>query len=145
MVKLSRRTRVWLLLAAVAGAGLLFPFEREVTPAWTFDVIDPNNNKPLPGCRLQQHWEWLAVGRQGDDTAVSDAGGRVGFSRRVVRTSFARQLIGTMRGFGFHSAFLGPRAYFLGCAQGKYPDRLDAEKVGSAIVVRYSPFSRKSQ
>jgi hypothetical protein len=37
---------------------------------------------------------------------------------------------------------MGPRAYFLGCAPGKYPDRLDAEKVGSEMVYRYVPGSQ---
>jgi len=137
----SRNTRWWLALATVGAVGVLFPFEHEVTPGWAFDVVD-SDNRALPGCQIHQHWEWRAVGLERDDTAVSDAGGRVRFSRRTVRASFARQWIGTLRGFGFHSAFMGPRSYFLGCAPGKYPDRLDAEKVGDVMVYRYVPGSQ---
>jgi hypothetical protein len=121
--------------------GVLFPFEHEVTPGWAFDVVDANN-RALPGCHMQEHWEWLAVGLQRDDTAVSDAAGHVRFPRRTARTTFAWQWIGTARGLGFHSAFMGPRAYFLGCAPGKYPDRLDAEEVGDEMVYRYVPGSQ---
>jgi hypothetical protein len=129
-------------VAATIGAmAVLFPFEHEVTPGWVFDVVG-SDNRALPGCRMQENWEWLAVGLQRDDTAVSDAAGRVRFSRRTVRASFARQWIGTLRGFGFHSAFMGPRAYFLGCASAQSPDRLDAEKVGSEMVYRYVPGSQ---
>jgi len=115
---------------------VFFPVEHEVTPEWAFDVVD-SDNRELPGCRIQQHWEWLAVGLQRDDTAVSDAAGRIHFPRRTVRFSFGRQWVGTVSGFGFHSAFMGPRAYFLGCAEGTGPDRLDAEKVGNVLAYRY--------
>jgi hypothetical protein len=139
-----RRRRMWPVLAmigAVGVLGVLFPFEHEITPGWAFDVVD-SHNRALPGCRMEEHWEWLAVGLQRDDRAVSDGAGHVRFSRRTVRASFARQWSGMLRGFGFHSAFMGPRAYFLGCAPGKYPDRLDAEKVGSEMVYRYAPGSQ---
>jgi hypothetical protein len=136
------RNRQWWLAAVTIGvASVLVPFEHEVAPGWAFDVVD-STNRALPGCRIQEHWEWLTVGVQGDDTAVSDASGRVRFPRRVAWTSFAREVAGTLRGFGFHSAYMGPRAYFLGCAQGKYPDRLDTEKVGSDITYRYVPGSQ---
>lgn len=140
-MSLKRNRLFWLLLATIAAVALLFPFEHEVAPAWAFDVVD-SDNRALPGCRIQEHWEWLAVGVQGDDTTVSDAGGRARFPRRTVRSSVASQWVGTLRGVGFHTPFMGPRAYFLGCAQGKYPDRLDAEKVGSVIAYRYVPGSQ---
>ena len=82
------------------------------------------------------------MGVQRDDSAVSDAGGRVRFSRRTVRASLAQEWLGTLRGVGFHSAFTGPRAYFLGCAPGDHPDRLDAEKVGDEMAYRYVPGSQ---
>ena len=140
-MKLTRSGRWVLAFVTIGVVGVLFPFEHEVTPGWAFDVVDANN-RALPGCRIQQHFEWLAVGLQRDDAAVSDAGGRVRFPRRTARTSFARQWIGTLSGSGFHSAFMGPRAYFLGCAQGAYPDRLDADKVGNEITYRYVPGSQ---
>ena len=138
----SRTRWLWLVLATIGAVALLFPFEHEVTPGWVFDVVDADNRR-VAGCRMQEHWEWLAVGLQGDETAVSDAGGHVRFDRRTFRTSVARRWIGTLRGVGFHSPFMGPRAYFLGCAPGQYPDRLDAEKVGNDIVYRYVPGARR--
>jgi hypothetical protein len=137
-VNLTHKTRVWLTLAAFGIGALFFPFEHEVTPGWAFDVVG-SDSKALPNCRIQEHWEWLAVGLQRDETAISDAAGRVHFPARNARASFARQWIGEVRGFGFHSAFLGPRAYFIGCASEANPERLDAEKVGSEIVYRYVP------
>ena len=137
------RRRWWLGLAALAVGALFFPFQREVTPAWAFDVVD-GNRRALPGCRVEQHWEWRAAGVDRIDAAISDAGGRVLFPRRTVRVSVARQWYGAMRGFGFHSAFMGPRAYFLGCAPAPYPDRLDAEKVGDQIVFSYVPGAQVS-
>jgi hypothetical protein len=133
----------WLAIAALGAAALFFPFEREVTPAWAFDVVDANRH-PMPGCRVEQHWEWRAAGVDRIDTAVSDAGGRVSFPRRSARVSVARQWYGAMSGFGFHSAFPGPRSYFFGCAPGRYPDRLDAEKVGDQIVFSYVPGAQVS-
>jgi hypothetical protein len=123
---------------ALAAGALIYPFEREVTPAWAFDVVDANR-RAIAGCRVEQHWEWRAVGLERVEATISDAGGRVRFSRRTVRSSFAREWYGAMSGFSFHSAFMGPRAYFLGCAPGPYPDRLDAEKVGDKIVFTYVP------
>lgn len=128
----------WLVVGVLAVSAMLFPFEREVTPAWAFDVVD-SNRKAVPGCRVEQHWEWRAAGVERVEGAVSDAGGRVVFPRRTVRTSLARQWYGSISGFGFHSAFMGPRAYFLSCAPGPYPDRLDAEKVGDRMVYTYVP------
>jgi hypothetical protein len=133
-----RKRWVWLACVAVAAAMLFFPFQYEVTPAWSFDVVGADN-KARPNCVLVEHWEWLAVGLQREETATSDAGGRVHFPARTIRASWARQSIGTLRGFGFHSAFMGPRAYFLGCGPGKNRDRLDAEKVGNEVVYRYVP------
>jgi hypothetical protein len=128
------RVKAWrLVLATLVAAGvfvIVFPFEREVTPAWVFDVVD-SRNRALPGCRMQEHWEWLAVRLQRDDSAVSDAGGRVRFSRRTVRASLAQD-----------SPFTGPRASFLGCAPGDHPDLLDAGKVGDEITYRYVPGSQ---
>ena len=140
-VNLRRNRRFWLALVTIGAVAVLFPFEHEVTPEWVFDVVG-SDNRGLPGCRMQENWEWLAVGVRREDSAVSDAAGHVRFPRRSVRASFGRQWIGSMRGFGFHSAFMGPRAYFLGCASGESPDRLDAEKVGSQMVYRYVPGSQ---
>jgi hypothetical protein len=83
--------------------------------------------------------QWVAIRLQRDETATSDVVGHVRFPRRVARASFARQWIGTIGNFGFHSPFSGPRSYFNGCADGAYPDRLDAEQVGSQMVFRYTP------
>jgi hypothetical protein len=134
----GRNIRVWLTLAVIGTAALLFPFEHEVTPGWAFDVVG-SDNKALPNCPIQEYWEWLAIGLQRDETAISNAAGRVRFPARTARASLARQWIGEVRGFSFHSAFMGPRAYFLGCGSGNNPERLDAEKVGSEIVYRYVP------
>ena len=127
---------------ALVGA-LFYPFEREVTPAWAFDVVDANR-RPVPSCRVEQHSEWRAAGFERVEAVVSDSSGHVLFPRRTVRTSLARQWYGAMSGFGFHSAFMGPRSYFLGCAPGPYPDRLDAEKVGDQIVYSYVPGAQVS-
>lgn len=132
--------RRWLLgfLVATVVALLLFPFRYEVTPAWSFDVVG-FDGKGLPNCAVQEHWEWVAVGLQRGESSTSDAAGHVRFPARTVRASIGRQWLGAARNFGFHSAYVGPRAYFLGCGTGRSPERLDAEKVGSEIVYRYVP------
>ena len=138
----SRIRRWWPALVTLGVVGVvIFPFEREITPAWAFDVVEANN-APVSGCRMEQHWEWQAVGVQRDDTAVSDAAGHVRFPRRTARASLAREWYGRLSGFSFHSPYMGPRAYFHGCAAGNHPDRLDAEKVGNDVVYRYVPGSR---
>jgi len=135
------RRRVWIIVGAIAIAVLLFPFKYEVAPAWSFDVVGPDN-KAMSNCSIDQHWEWLAAGVQGDDAVASDAAGHVRFPARTARASLARQWMGAVRGFGFHSAFMGPRAYFRGCGAGKNPERLDVEKVGTDITYRYVPGSQ---
>src|SRR5262249_20812427 len=136
-----RKRRVWIIVGAIAIAVLLFPFRYEIAPAWWFDVVGPDN-KAVANCTIDQHWEWQAAGVRGDDAVASDSAGHVLFPARTARASLARQWIGAVRGFGFHSAFMGPRAYFLGCGAGKGPERLDVEKVGAAITYRYAPGSQ---
>jgi hypothetical protein len=133
---------MWIVVGVSAIAALLlFPFQYEIAPPWLFDVVGPDN-KAMSNCRVDQHWEWLAAGVQGDDTAASDSAGHVRFPVRTARVSLARQSMGAVPGFGFHSAFMGPRAYFRGCDSGHDPERLDVERVGAAIAYRYVPGSQ---
>jgi hypothetical protein len=132
---------VWIVAGAIVIAALMFPFQYEVTPAWWFDVAGPDNNVVV-NCAIAQHWEWLAAGVEGDDTVASDSAGHVHFPARRARVSLARQWLGAVRGFGFHSAFMGPRAYFQGCGQGNNRERLDVEKVGANMTYRYVPGSQ---
>ena len=133
-----RRRRTLLALAAMAVAVIVFPFEHEVTPAWTLSVTDASS-RAIEGCRIEQHWEWLAVGVQQSDVAQSNVVGGVTFPRRTARASFARQWWGQVSGITFHGPSLSRRAYFLGCGAGTSPEMLGVGQEGDRTWGRYVP------
>ena len=133
-----RRRRSVLALAAMAIAAIVFPFEHEVTPAWAFEVTDADS-RAIEGCRIEQHWEWLAAGVQESAVALSNVMGGVTFPRRTARASYVRQWWGQVSGFTFHGPALNRRAYFLGCGAGTSPEMLGVGQEGDRTWERYVP------
>jgi hypothetical protein len=113
LAMLTRRVVFWTLGIAVCGV-LLYPFESTVTNAWLITATNTDGH-PLAGCRIEQHWEWKAIGLDRSDAATTDGSGHVMFPRRTVRANLAERVTGIVATFNFHSAPTARRVEFYGC------------------------------
>ena len=90
----SPRKTVLVVVAGFALFGLLFPFEMEILPPFSFQVVD-TSGVPIGGMSVRYYWAHYSIDAEGGrERHVSAADGTVTLSAKSVRASFlARWLV----------------------------------------------------
>ena len=110
----TRRTRALVAMALATGILLLYPFKITVTDAWMITALNSDGH-PIAGCRIEQQWEWRAIGVSDLAAITTDASGHATFPRRTVRASVATRAWGAVAAFNFHSPATGRHVQFFAC------------------------------
>mgnify|MGYP000865225659 CR=1 FL=1 len=90
----SPRKTVSVVVASLALFGLLFPFEMEILPPFSFQVVD-SNGVPIGGMSVRYYWAHYSIDAEGGrEHHVSAADGTVALSAKSVRACLlARWLV----------------------------------------------------
>ncbi len=110
---LTRRVVLWAVGTVVCFL-LFYPFESTVTGAWLIAATNTDGH-PIAGCRIEQHWQWRAIGLDRTDFATTDGSGHVMFPRRTARANLAKRVTGSVSTFSFHGPGNAKHVEFYGC------------------------------
>ena len=132
LAMLTRRVVFWTLGIAVCAV-LFYPFQSTVTTAWLITATNADGH-PIAGCRIEQHWQWQAIGLDRSDSATTDVAGHVMFPRRTVRASLTERVTGTVSTFSFHGAPTARLVEFYGCDAKNQRARLGISQTGPTMM-----------
>ena len=130
----TRRTRALVAIALATGILLLYPFKVTVTHLWTITAVNSDGH-PIAGCRIEQQWEWRAIGVSNSDVKVTDRTGHAIFPPRTVRASVAERAWGTVSTFSFHGTVSGRHVQFFACNEKNVRTQLGIHQYGDTMMV----------
>lgn len=123
-------------LAFGAAVLLFFPFQTTVTNAWTISAVNVDGH-PINGCRIEQKWEWPAIGLSRSDVITTNASGIAYFPSRKARASLIERAVGTVTGFNFHGPPTVRSVTFFGCDQMNRSVQLAVFQSGDSVSYRH--------
>ena len=123
------------LLGSIALAGfavIFYPFQSTVTNAWTIAAVNADGH-PIAGCRIEQKWEWRAVGLSASAVATTDVAGRAFFPARRARASIFERSTGSIVHFNFHGPGTARSVKFFGCDEKNRQVQLGVYQFGDSL------------
>jgi hypothetical protein len=132
----TRRARALIALALATGVLLLYPFKVTVTGIWMITALNSDGH-PIAGCRVEQQWEWRAIGVSSSDVLVTDVSGHAIFPRRTVRASVAGRTWGAIATFSFHGTVSGRHVEFFACNEKNARTGLGIHQLGETMMYDY--------
>ena len=128
----TRRTAIVALVALAVFAVIFYPFQSTVTNAWTIAAVNADGH-PIAGCRIEQKWEWRAVGVSESATVITDASGRAAFPVRRTRASIFERSTGSIVHFNFHGPATAKSVKFFGCDEKNRQMQLGVYQLGESL------------
>jgi hypothetical protein len=132
----TRRARALVAIAVAAGVLLFYPFKVTVTDLWTLTALNSDGH-PIAGCRIEQQWEWGAIGVNDSAALTTDRSGKVLFPRRTVRASVAARAWGSLATFNFHGPASGRRVQFFACNEKNVRTQLGIYQLGDTMMYEH--------
>lgn len=129
----TRRARALAAISIAAAVLLLYPFKISVTGIWMITALNSDGH-PIAGCRIEQQWEWRAIGVTHSDAVTTDVSGQAIFPRRTVRASVVQRAWGAVASASFHGAVSGRHVQFYGCNEQNVRSRLGIHQLGDTML-----------
>ena len=128
----TRRTAIAALMALGVFAVIFYPFQSTVTNAWTIATVNADGH-PIAGCRIEQKWEWRAVGLSESAAVITDASGHAFFPVRKTRASLFERSTGSIAQFNFHGPATARSVRFFGCDEKNRSVQLGVYQLGESL------------
>ena len=128
----TRRTAILASGALVVFVVIFYPFKSIVTNAWTIAAVNADGH-PIAGCRIEQKWEWRAVGLSESAVVTTDVSGRAFFPVRRARASIFERSTGSIVHFNFHGPGTARSVKFFGCDEKNRQVQLGVYQFGDSL------------